>query len=57
MEEKNFSPNLLLSEIDRIISNPSISNAMSQSAKSFAKNDASMKIADIILKLGLKHES
>lgn len=56
MEEKNLAPNLLISEIDRIMGDEEKRKEMSDSAKKFARLDASEKIAKGILEIGLKHE-
>jgi len=57
VEEKNLSSTLLLSEIDRILSDENIAKEMSEMAKKFSPSDAGEKIAREILKLGLAHES
>ena len=56
IEESNLSPNILLSEIFRIIDDKKISQKMSDGAKSFIKTDASDLIAHEIIKIGLQHE-
>ncbi len=56
IEEANLSSNILLSEIERIIENPDISEKMSQGAKNFIKADAAGLIAREIINFGLRHE-
>lgn len=56
IEEVNLSPNILLSEITRLIEDKNLLKKMSDSAKSFVKTDASMLIAKEIINLGLQHE-
>lgn len=56
IEESNLSPNILLSEINRIIDDKNLAQNMSVSAKSFIKTDASYLIAEEIIKIGLQHE-
>ena len=56
IEESNLSPNILLSEITRIIDDKKLAQKMSDGAKSFIKTDASDLIAHEIIKIGLQHE-
>ncbi len=56
IEESNLSPNILLSEVSRIIEDKNLSNKMSEGAKSFIKTNASDLIAREIVKIGLQHE-
>ncbi|MFH1454949.1 MAG: UDP-N-acetylglucosamine--N-acetylmuramyl-(pentapeptide) pyrophosphoryl-undecaprenol N-acetylglucosamine transferase [bacterium] len=56
IEESNLSPNILLSEITRIMEDKNLSKKMSEGAKSFIKTDASDLIAREIIKIGLQHE-
>lgn len=57
IEEKNLTPSILLSEIDRLMSNPELQAEMKKGAKSFARPDAGKIIAEEILKIALKHEN
>ena len=57
IQEENLSPHVLLAEIDRILSDKTIQDAMKKSAKAFARIDAADKIAKEIINIGLKHES
>jgi len=57
IEEKNLSPNVLLSEIDRILSDKELQKSMSKGALSFAQGDAGEKIAREILNIALEHEN
>lgn len=56
IEEKNLTAGVLLSEIERIITNPEIKQKMSTSAKSFARLDSAKLIAEQITAIGLEHE-
>lgn len=52
IEQINLTPNILLSEINRIISHPELIAQMSASAKNFSNPDAARKIAEELLLLG-----
>ncbi len=56
MEESNLTPNILFSEITRIIEDKNLSQKMIDGAKGFIKADASELIAREIIKIGLQHE-
>lgn len=56
IEEKNMTPGVLISEIDRILNNPIEIEQMSKSAKEFARRDSAEIIAKEILSIGLEHE-
>jgi UDP-N-acetylglucosamine--N-acetylmuramyl-(pentapeptide) pyrophosphoryl-undecaprenol N-acetylglucosamine transferase len=56
IEENNLKPHVVVSEIQRILSNPEIKNKMSESCKKFVNNDAGHKIASELLSIGLSHE-
>lgn len=55
IEEKNFSPHLLQSEIERLFADKNKLKAMSEAAKNFSKPDAAEKIAREIITLVLEH--
>lgn len=55
MEEKNLSDKLLRVEIERIIENSDVYNAMVDSAKTFAKNSAALEITTLITKVSIEH--
>jgi UDP-N-acetylglucosamine--N-acetylmuramyl-(pentapeptide) pyrophosphoryl-undecaprenol N-acetylglucosamine transferase len=57
IEEINLSPNILLSEITRIMDDNNLQKKMSEGAKSFIKGDAADLIAHEIIKIGLQHEN
>lgn len=57
IEEGNLTPNILLSEIDRILASSELQAEMKKGAASFARPDAAQKVADEILKIALSHES
>ncbi|MEK7551944.1 MAG: UDP-N-acetylglucosamine--N-acetylmuramyl-(pentapeptide) pyrophosphoryl-undecaprenol N-acetylglucosamine transferase [Patescibacteria group bacterium] len=56
VEEINLTSNILVSEINRILENPTVAEKMTSSAKNFAKPDAADKIAEEILNIALEHE-
>lgn len=56
IEEDNLHPNILLSEIDRILENKEIWEEMSKSAKKFSQGNAGEKIARAIVEIALSHE-
>lgn len=56
IEEKNLRPNILVSEIDRLVSNQEVRTKMQESAKAFYKPDAAKLIAEEILKIAVGHE-
>ena len=53
IEEANFTPHILLSEINRLMSHEDILKKMAESSQRFARIDAAEIIAREILKLGL----
>lgn len=56
IEEKNLTQSILLSEINRIMSDNKIREEMIAGAKKFARPDASTVIAKELLKISLTHE-
>jgi len=56
IEEKNLTPHLLASEINRLMDNTQKRDEMSHAAKEFSKVDAAEKIAEQIMKVLFKHE-
>jgi UDP-N-acetylglucosamine--N-acetylmuramyl-(pentapeptide) pyrophosphoryl-undecaprenol N-acetylglucosamine transferase len=57
IEERNLTPNVLASEVDRILSDQALIESMKKSAETFAYADAGRKIANQIINIALKHES
>ncbi len=57
IEEKNLTPSILLSEINRVFTDETLLNAMKTGAKAFARPEAGRLIADEILNIALTHES
>ncbi len=55
LEEENLTPHILLSELSKLLTNPSRRAEMSRLAQSFSKVDASERIAEEIIKLALEH--
>jgi len=56
VEEKNLTPNLLMSEIDRLFGDRQEMENMKEGSKSFAVADAAEKLARQIIKMALRHE-
>lgn len=56
IEETNLSPEIILNEVDRVMTNPKLAERMRSGAKSFARADSANLIAEEILKIALKHE-
>lgn len=56
IEQNNLTPRLLLSEIDRILTNEQLKNKMSEAARGFGRADASKTIANALLDIALSHE-
>lgn len=56
LEEKNLAPNILASEIERLVTNESRRDKMKIAAKAFYKPNAARLVAEEILKIALKHE-
>ncbi len=56
IEEMNMTANIMMAEIERIMSDKVTWTRMSQSAKSFCKPDAAEKIAQALVDIALKHE-
>lgn len=57
IEEMNMTPNILNSEIDRILNDKKLYENMSHSAKAFYKGDAAYKIARELVNISLGHEN
>lgn len=56
IEEANLTGNILIAEIDRVLTNPEITKVMRESAQSFVKPNASRLIAEEIMKIALNHQ-
>jgi len=56
IEEGNLTPNILLQEVNRILTDKNLIKKMKDGAKSFIKEDAARVIAQEIIDLGLQHE-
>lgn len=56
IEEANLTPQILVHEIERIISDRQLHDNMAIAAKNFARTDASEVIAKEVLNLALRHE-
>ena len=56
IEEGNLSPAILISEVNRCLSDKERNAKMSAAAKAFATPDAAEKIAQLLVSIALKHE-
>lgn len=56
IEENNFNVDILVREIDRIMTNPQIQEKMMKGAESFAKINSAELIANEVIKIALTHE-
>jgi UDP-N-acetylglucosamine--N-acetylmuramyl-(pentapeptide) pyrophosphoryl-undecaprenol N-acetylglucosamine transferase len=57
IEQRNFTPHVLLSEVERLINNPNLCAKMIEAAHSYARPDAARKIAEIVMETVVSHES
>lgn len=57
IEEKNLTPNILLSEISRIVDSPELIHQMKESAHAFYQPGAAHKIASEIVEIALEHDT
>lgn len=55
VEEKNLTPHILLSEIDRVVTDLILHDKMSAAAQDFFQPGAARKIAEKVLEIGLSH--
>ena len=56
VEQDNLSKKVLLAEIDRFKTDPERYEKMAKAASAFASSDASLKIAESLIEIGLSHE-
>lgn len=56
IEESNLGPNILISEIDRLMQDTNARTAMKEGAKSFARVDAAERIAEQIVAILMRHQ-
>ncbi len=57
IEQANLTPNLIFSEVTRILESSTEKQRMSEAARAFARSDAARVIAQEILDLALEHEA
>lgn len=57
LEEENLAPHLLVSEVQRIVNDPTLAKRMGASAQGFTDPDAARLIAHEMLVIALSHES
>lgn len=56
IEEENLTPNLLGSEVTRLMNDENLRAKMKNRAQKFSRPDAARKIAEVIVAIALKHE-
>lgn len=56
IEQKNLTPNIIISEIERILGDQELYNKMKAATESFRFPDAARKIATELLRISLEHE-
>ncbi len=56
IEEANLSPEIIVNELERILTNPATQEKMRAGAKKFSRDDSATLIAKEVLKIALKHE-
>jgi UDP-N-acetylglucosamine--N-acetylmuramyl-(pentapeptide) pyrophosphoryl-undecaprenol N-acetylglucosamine transferase len=56
IEQANFTPHVLVAELERILSNEELLEKMRNGAKEFARPDAAKTLAKELIKIMLKHE-
>ncbi|MBM3272441.1 UDP-N-acetylglucosamine--N-acetylmuramyl-(pentapeptide) pyrophosphoryl-undecaprenol N-acetylglucosamine transferase [Candidatus Kaiserbacteria bacterium] len=56
IEQHNLTPHVLIAEIDRLITDTPLREKMAAAARSFARPDASSKIAHLLVEICLEHE-
>lgn len=56
MEQGNVTPNLLVSEIERLFTNPKARMDLAEAARAFAKKDAAKILAEAVIETALEHE-
>jgi UDP-N-acetylglucosamine:LPS N-acetylglucosamine transferase len=54
LEQSNLKPNILLDTVDSILDNPEKIEAMKEGCEKFAKKDAALNIARLMLKEVIK---
>lgn len=57
IEQANLAPNLLVSEIDRLFTNPKARTDLAEAAKKFARPQAGVVLANALLETALEHET
>jgi len=56
IDQENFSPHVVVAEVNRILQDHALMEKMQKSAKAFAKPDAAKHIAQELVKMMLEHE-
>jgi UDP-N-acetylglucosamine--N-acetylmuramyl-(pentapeptide) pyrophosphoryl-undecaprenol N-acetylglucosamine transferase len=56
IEENNLAPEIVVSEVRKVLESTELQQKMSEAAKGFAKTDAARVIAEALLDIGLSHE-
>ena len=56
IEQRNLTPHVLLEEVNRVLGNKDMQQAMSAAAHVYARPDAARKIANILLEIAISHQ-
>lgn len=56
IEERNLTPHIIVSEVDRIMGDQTLREKMQKGAQSFARVDAAKEIAQVLIEIALEHE-
>lgn len=56
IEQRNFTPHVLIEEVNRIIADVPLREKMSAAAKAYARPDAAKKIAQILVDTAVEHQ-
>ncbi len=56
IEEKNLSDDILVAEIERILTDSAVYQKMSQAAKAFTVGNGAYALADVLIDIGKEHE-
>ncbi len=57
IEQENLAPHILVSEIDRILTDPTVRAELSENAKKFARPEAARAIAEQLLGVAISHQN
>ena len=57
IEQRNLSPNLLIAQIEKVLSDDNLRNTLKERAKSFSSPDAAKKVARLLVNILKSHET